>query len=81
MSLARPKAVIRGGCCQHPEDCREPGEVCLTRERWLDEQTAPDVCAWCAGPVGEHDHSAPSDLCQRCYDAMPALGVPPVRDL
>lgn len=48
VSLARPKAVIRGGCCQHPEDCREPGEVCLTRERWLDEQTAPERhCGTC----------------------------------
>lgn len=80
-------------CCNAPERCDD--QDCRVRQRWAEErhdeamkrvnETPVDgdalVCAWCSTPMDGPAPHVPSDLCQRCYDALPGLGVPPVRDL
>ena len=71
-------------CCNAPERCDD--QDCRVRQRWAESQRDERIAAINRAPLVEEQLDGPaphvpSDLCQRCYDALPGLGVPPVRDL
>lgn len=41
MTLQRPRAVIRGGCCGHPETCDDLD--CRHRQRWAEERYDAEI--------------------------------------
>lgn len=51
--LTRPRAVVRGGCCGHPEDCDDVD--CRVRQRWSEEQYDREIEALNREPLENVD--------------------------
>ena len=56
MTISRPRAVVRGGCCGHPEDCDDVD--CRVRQRWAEAEYDREIEALNRGyaePIDETD--------------------------